>query len=77
MRVWVSAWLDGKLAGFAKRYTEWHVAHCEQCAAAIPYFRRVLERMHGLAARGGDGLGDERWQRISAALDEVDAKDVS
>lgn len=77
MRTLVSAWMDGKLAGLAKAYTEWHVRHCPQCGASLPFLRGLSERMRHLAEARRERsleLPKERWAEIEAGWDKVDEK---
>jgi hypothetical protein len=79
MRTLVSAWVDGKMTGIAKWYTEWHVKHCPQCQSAIPFLRSLHERLQSLGSQetsqGGPSqeLPELRWSRIREAWDKVDA----
>lgn len=75
MRVLVSAWLDGKVTGLAKWYVEWHIKHCERCSASVPFFRGLHLRLEQLAVREPKaGLGEERWEKIEQAWEDVEQK---
>lgn len=76
MRSLVSAWLDGKLTGVLRWYTEWHMAHCPQCAASIPFFRSLQGRLRILYSPGDadEGLSADRWASIASAFEAVEAE---
>ncbi|HEX5323563.1 MAG TPA: zf-HC2 domain-containing protein [Capsulimonadaceae bacterium] len=79
MRTLVSAWVDGKLTGIAKWYTEWHIKHCPQCQCSLPFLRGLHDRLQSLATqpRGEDEaesqLSEPRWSHIEEGWDKVDA----
>lgn len=75
MRTLVSAWVDGRLTGLAKWYTDWHIKHCPQCQSSLPFLRSLHERMRELSERGADTIPDERWTRIESAWDRVDEQE--
>jgi hypothetical protein len=74
MQTLVSAWVDGKLKGLARWYTEWHVKHCPQCQSAIPFLRALHERLQTLGSQDAatQELPEVRWSRIKEAWDKVD-----
>jgi hypothetical protein len=78
MRTLVSAWIDGKLTGLVKWYTERHIHDCEQCSKSIPFLQRMQERLRTLAnstnAPSDESLSGERWEKLDAALDRVEGK---
>lgn len=68
MRTLVSAWMDEKLTGLARRYTEWHVQSCPQCQSSLPFLRGMRARLLRLGERpANSALPPERWERVEAA----------
>ena len=70
MQTLVSAWVDGILSGLTRRYTEWHVAHCPRCTAAVDALRVLrarLRRLSGTPVADGDVLTPERRDAVEAA----------
>lgn len=74
MRTLVSAWIDGKLTGLAKWYTERHIHDCRQCSASVPFLRKMHDRLRGLAGveDNESTLATDRWQNLDAAFDRVE-----
>jgi hypothetical protein len=73
MRVLVSAWVDGALGGVAEWYTKWHVAHCAQCASAVPFLRQLHSRLQELGAKEANlQLSEDRWAKVEAAWEHAD-----
>jgi hypothetical protein len=74
MRTLVSAWLDGRLTGIARWYTEWHVHHCPRCGESVPFFRGLHRRLEALARVPAGDLGADRWSKIEKAWEDMDNK---
>ena len=72
MRTLVSAWMDGRLTGPARWYTEWHLRGCPQCQASLPFLRSLHARLLALPAdapapAGPAGtLTEAQWAEIEA-----------
>src|SRR5262249_45434110 len=50
MRRWVNALADGSLKGFARWYTDLHVAGCPKCRAALEALRSLRARLRALGS---------------------------
>ncbi len=73
MRILVSSWLDGALAGFALWYTEFHIAHCPQCRSSLPFLRTLHSRLAQMGANSPEAaLAPERWEQVEAAWRAAD-----
>lgn len=78
MRTLVSAWVDGKLTGLARWYTEWHVRDCPQCQASLPFLRSLSARLNALPApspsqeSAAGTLAEERWAKIEASWEQTE-----
>ena len=77
MRTLVSAWIDNRLTGIAKWYTEWHVKHCPQCQSSLPFLRSLHERMRQLAGRGDETIPELRWAKIESAWEKLDEEETA
>ncbi|MDR3707434.1 MAG: hypothetical protein P4L33_03975 [Capsulimonadaceae bacterium] len=72
----VSAWIDGRLIGLSRWYTEYHVRTCPQCTASLPFLFLLKAR---LAALPGDTTPDiaptlpaRRWTAVAAEWERLD-----
>lgn len=74
MRTLVSAWIDGRLTGIAKWYTQWHVKNCPQCQSSLPFLRSLHERMRKLGEASSE-LPEERWAKIESAWEKLDEQE--
>ena len=74
METLVSAWVDGKLTGLARWYTELHVKGCPQCRSALPFLRTLHFRLSALnRTPAPETLSDTRWQAVEAAWTQAEA----
>ena len=74
MHTLVSAWVDGKLSGIARWYTEQHVKGCPQCRSSLPFLRGLHLRLSDLAKKpSAETLPDKRWESLEAAWAEAEA----
>ena len=76
MKSLLSAACDNALSGLAYRFTDWHVAHCPRCAAALAALRGLHDRLRTLVSpqpETVEHLVPERWARLEAAWTEADA----
>ena len=71
MKTLLSAACDNALAGLWRSFTEWHVAHCPRCAAALAALRALKGRLRALVSpkpeAAEEHLARERWARLEAA----------
>ncbi len=76
METLVSAWVDGKLTGLARWYTEWHVKNCPQCQSSLPFLRTLHFRLSTLGkdAAPEQQLSKQRWQAVEAAWAHSEAQ---
>jgi anti-sigma factor RsiW len=78
MKTLLSAVCDNALDGLARRFTEWHVAHCPRCAVALAALRALHARLRALAssepASADARLAPVRWARLEAAWAEADRR---
>lgn len=73
MQTLVSAWVDGKLTGLARWYTEKHVQGCPQCQSSLPFLRSLHFRLSGLGkAQTPERLSEKRWEAVHAAWAQAD-----
>jgi anti-sigma factor RsiW len=73
MRTWVSAWIDGRLTGLARWYTERHVHGCPQCQSSLPFLRGMRARLLRFAAPPPDAaLPPERWAQVEAEWERAE-----
>jgi anti-sigma factor RsiW len=72
MRHWVSALADGALTGFARWYTERHIASCPQCRKGMAAIVAVRDRLRALSPGPTPSLSEERWGAIEAAWEQTD-----
>lgn len=76
MKTLLSAACDNALAGLARWFTEWHVAHCPHCAAALAALRALQGRLRTLVSSEPEAaeshLTPERWAHLEAAWAEAD-----
>lgn len=75
MKTLLSAACDNALAGLARSFTEWHVAHCPRCTAALTALRALQVRLRSLVSLGAkpdEALTPERWAQIESAWTEAD-----
>ncbi len=78
MRILVSAWIDDALTGLARWYTAWHVAHCPQCAASLPFLQGLRDRMRDLESAGGDvHLPPERWATVEEGWEQMEREQAA
>jgi hypothetical protein len=71
----VSAWVDGKLTGIARWYTELHVKGCPQCQSSLPFLRTLNFRLSALAQKPvPEKLSDARWQAVETAWAQSEAQ---
>lgn len=78
MKTLLSAACDDALDGLARRFTEWHVAHCPRCAVALAALRALRARLRALTSSepepDGARLTPERWARLESAWAEADRR---
>lgn len=68
MQTLVSAWLDGRLTGLARWYTEKHVKDCPQCQASVPFLKSLRFWLRDLGTKpAAETLSETRWQAVEAA----------
>ncbi len=68
METLVSAWMDGKLTGIKRWYTELHVKGCPQCQSSLPFLQTLHFRLSALESRlPAEKLSESQWQAIEAA----------
>jgi len=68
MQTLVSAWLDGRLTGLARWYTEKHVKDCPQCQVSVPFLKSLHFRLSDLGKKPDpQKLSETRWQAVEAA----------
>ena len=76
MKRLLSAACDNALAGLSRWFTEWHLAHCPRCTAALAALRALQGRLRALVSPEMDSregqLAPERWARLEAAWAEAD-----
>lgn len=73
MRALVSAWIDGRLTGLARWYTERHVKDCPQCRSSIPFLRSMHARLLSLGApQEAAALEPGRWARVEAEWERAE-----
>ena len=75
MKTLLSAACDNALSGLSRRFTDWHVAHCPRCRAALTALRDLHRRLRALAApvpETPQSLPPERWAHVEAAWAEAD-----
>ena len=73
MRTLVSAWIDGRLTGLARWYTERHVHACRQCQSSLPLLRGMRARLLHLAAPPPEAaLTPERWAQVEAEWERAE-----
>jgi predicted anti-sigma-YlaC factor YlaD len=77
MKTLLSAACDNALNGLSQRFTNWHVAHCPRCRAALEALQELHRRLRALAApepETSESLAPERWVRLEAAWAETDRR---
>lgn len=68
METLVSAWVDGKLTGITRWYTERHLKDCAQCQSSVPFLKALHFRLSTLGETPPPAkLSDERWEAVEAA----------
>jgi len=73
MRTLVSAWIDDRLTGLARWYTERHIQGCRQCQSSLPFLRGMRARLLRLAAPPPDAaLAPERWLQVEAEWERAE-----
>ena len=73
MRTLVSAWVDGRLTGLARWYTERHVKDCPQCQSSVPFLRSMHARLLSLGTpREAAALEPGRWARVEAEWEKAE-----
>src|SRR5450432_1706393 len=80
METLVSAYVDHKLRGVQKWYTEAHLKDCKQCQASVPFLHALRSRTLALGAESiSDEAGQEchlaqdRWEKIEKEWDTADS----
>ena len=77
MKTLLSAACDNALSGLSQWFTDWHVAHCPRCRAALDALRDLHRRLQSLVLPEPEtqtGLPPERWARLEAAWAEIDGR---
>lgn len=77
MKSLLSAACDNALSGLAHRFTDWHVARCPRCMAALAALRALHSRLQTLVSSRPETaahLPPERWMRLEAAWAEADGR---
>ena len=76
MQTLVSAWVDGKLTGLARWYTERHVKDCPQCQSSLPFLRTLHFRLSALGKDAGPEktLSEQQWQAVEAAWAQAEGQ---
>ncbi len=76
METWIDALADDSLTGFARWYTQIHVAGCRRCRAALQALRTLRERLKSYREASETGLppalSPEKRSALEAALDAVE-----
>ena len=73
MQTLVSAWVDGRLSGLARWYTEQHVKDCPQCQASVPFLKTLHFRLSDLGKKPDPAkLSDAQWQAVEAAWEQAE-----
>ena len=73
MQTLVSAWVDGRLSGLARWYTEKHVKDCPQCRASVPFLKSLHFRLSSLETKPAqDTLTEPQWQAVEAAWEQAE-----
>lgn len=73
MQTLVSAWVDGRLTGLARWYTEKHVHDCPQCQASVPFLKSLHFRLSDLGAKPAqEALTEQQWQAVEAAWEQAE-----
>jgi len=75
MARWVNALVEDRLTGFARWYTNLHLAGCPKCRAALESLRALHRRLQELGhvwAEGPATLSADRRVALEAALDAID-----
>ena len=76
MQTLVSAWVDGRLTGLARWYTEKHVHDCPQCQASVPFLESLHLRLSDLGQKPERGtLTEQQWQAVEAAWEQAEGKE--
>ena len=71
MQTLVSAWVDGKLTGLTRWYTEKHVQGCPQCQSSLPFLKTLHFRLSVIGkAAPVTQLSDDRWAAVEAAWED-------
>jgi len=73
MRTLVSAWVDERLTGLARWYTERHIQACRQCRSSLPFLRAMRARLRHLGALPAEAaLAPERWAQVEAEWERAE-----
>ena len=72
MRQLVSQYADGTLRGLILAYVRYHVGHCGRCNRAYQALLALRKRLSSFRSSRSESLGDERWAKIRAELDDSD-----
>ena len=88
MQTLVSAWIDGRLTGLARWYTEAHVKDCPQCQVSVPFLKSLHFRLSDLGQKPAqdtptkdtptkdmltkDTLTEQQWQAVEAAWEQAE-----
>lgn len=74
----VSAYSDDTLKGPARWYTQFHVATCPKCRAALHELQQLKEHLHQLDAEerlpSASCLSTDRQEKLVSALEQIDTK---
>lgn len=81
MENWVNGLADDSLHGPAKLYTQWHVAICPKCNAALKGLRQVREQVQTLRDEQPEGasttLTDDRRAAVDSAIQSTGSTNPS
>jgi len=77
MQTLVSAWVDGKLSGLTRWYTEQHIKGCPQCQSSLPFLRDLRFRLSSLGQRpvSREGLTDSQWEAVEKAWEQAEKQE--
>ncbi len=73
MQTLVSAWLDSRLVGLARWYTEAHVKSCPQCTASVPFLKSLRFRLSDLGQKPNkETLSETQWEAVEAVWERAE-----
>ncbi len=73
MQTLVSAWVDDRLTGLARWYTERHIQGCRRCQSSLPFLRAMRARLRHLGAPPAEAaLAPERWAQVEAEWERAE-----